>query len=46
MIAATCECALDTLGTAIAAFPQDRQPGVMDQIGAGLGVFGDALTGH
>ena len=46
VIAATCECALDTLGTAISAFPQDRQQGVMDQIGAGLGVFGDALTGH
>ena len=46
VIAATCECALDTLGTAIAAFPRAGEPGVMDQIGAGLGVFGDALTGH
>jgi len=46
VIAATCECAVDTLATAIAAFPQAGEPGVMDQIGAGLGVFGDALTGH
>ena len=46
VIAATCTCAVDTLAPAIAAFPQASAPGVMDQIGAGLGVFGDALTGH
>jgi len=46
VIAATCTCAVDTLATAIAAFPQADVPGVMDQIGAGFGVFGDALTGH
>lgn len=46
VIAATCTCAVDTLATAIAAFPQAEEPGVMDQIGAGFGVFGDALTGH
>jgi hypothetical protein len=46
VIAATCTCAVDTLATAIAAFPEADAPGVMDQIGAGLGVFGDALTGH
>lgn len=45
VIAATCTCAADTLATAIAAFPQAEEPGVMDQIGAGFGVFGDALTG-
>ena len=46
VIAATCNCAVDTLATAIAAFPKADDPGVMDQIGAGFGVFGDALTGH
>jgi len=46
VIAATCSCALDTLATAIAAFPQADDPSAIDQIGAGFGVFGDALTGH
>ena len=46
VIAATCTCAVDTLATAIAAFPQAGEPGVMNQIGAGLSVFGDALTGN
>ena len=45
VIAATCSCAVDTLATAVAAFPQAEEPGVIDQIGAGFGVFGDALTG-
>jgi hypothetical protein len=46
VIAATCSCAADTLATAIAAFPQADEPDVMDQIGAGFGVLGAALTGH
>ena len=46
VIAASCECAFDTLAIAIAAFPTADAPGVMDQIGAGFGAFGDALTGH
>jgi anti-sigma factor RsiW len=46
VVAATCTCAADTLAIAIAAFPQADDPGVMDQIGEGLSVFGDALTGH
>jgi hypothetical protein len=46
VIAATCSCAVDTLATVIAAFPKAEDPSVMDQIGAGFGVFGDALTGH
>ncbi|MGC4174600.1 anti-sigma factor family protein [Demequina sp.] len=46
VIGATCTCALDTLAIAAAAFPEAGEPGVMDQIGTGFGVFGDALTGH
>ena len=46
VVAATCTCAIDTLATAIAAFPPAAEPGIADQIGAGLGVFGAALTGH
>jgi len=46
VVAASCTCAIDTLATAIAAFPKAHEPGVMHQIGAGLGVFGAALTGH
>ena len=46
VIAATCHCAVDTLATAVAAFPQTGEPGVLHQIGAGFSVFGDALTGH
>jgi len=46
VIAASCECAFDTLAIAIAAFPTADAPGVMDQIGVGLGTFGAALTGH
>jgi anti-sigma factor RsiW len=46
VVAATCTCAADTLVIAVAAFPKADTPGVMDQIGEGLSVFGDALTGH
>lgn len=46
VIGATCECALDSLAPVVAAFPKAAEPGVMDQVGAGLSVFGDALTGH
>ena len=46
VVAATCTCAADTLAIAVAAFPKAKDPGVMDQIGEGLSVFGDALTGH
>lgn len=46
VIVATCHCAVDTLAMAVAAFPRAAEPGVMNQIGAGFGIFGDALTGH
>ncbi|WP_062296704.1 anti-sigma factor family protein [Demequina maris] len=46
VVAVQCSCALDTLEQVAAAFPQDDEPGPVDQVLAGLGVFGDALTGH
>ncbi|WP_062519792.1 anti-sigma factor family protein [Demequina silvatica] len=46
VVALQCECLLDTLEDLAAQFPQDDEPSAVDQIMTGLGVFGDALTGH
>ncbi|WP_062310796.1 anti-sigma factor family protein [Demequina rhizosphaerae] len=46
VVALSCSCALDTLEEVAAAFPQDDEPGPVDQVMTGLGVFVDALTGH
>ncbi|WP_062288083.1 anti-sigma factor family protein [Demequina phytophila] len=46
VVALQCECSLDTLEDVAAQFPQDGEPSLADQIMTGLGVFGDALTGH
>lgn len=46
VIAATCSCAVDTLVRVVAAFPSADEPGVIDRIATGLGVFAGALTGH
>ncbi|WP_062302024.1 anti-sigma factor family protein [Demequina subtropica] len=42
----SCNCAEETLEEVATAFPEDDEPGFVDQIIAGLGVFGDALTGR
>ncbi|SEJ33951.1 anti-sigma factor family protein [Demequina mangrovi] len=42
----TCDCTVGTLEEVAAEFPQDDEPGFVDQVMAGLGVFGDALTGR
>lgn len=46
VIAATCDCAIDTLAPVVASFPSADEPGVIDRIAKGLGVFAGALTGH
>ena len=45
VVAAKCSCALQTVSIVVAAFPQSGDPGVVDQISAGFGVLGGALTG-
>jgi anti-sigma factor RsiW len=46
VVALSCDCAQGTLEEVAAAFPQDDEPGFVDQVMAGMGVFADALTGH
>lgn len=46
VIAAACDCSVDTLVSVIAAFPAPDDPGVVDRIATGLGEFKDALTGR
>ncbi len=41
-----CDCALGTLEMVATQFPQDDEPGFVDQVMAGFGVFADALTGN
>ena len=42
----TCDCSTGTLQQVAVAFPRDGEPGAVDQILTGLGVFVDALTGE
>jgi len=46
VVAATCECAVDTLVAVVASFPSADEPGVIDRIATGLRVFAGALTGQ
>ena len=45
VIAATCACAVDTVVTVVAAFPQAEAPSATDRIVDGLGAIAGALTG-
>ncbi len=46
VLGASCKCPLETLSIVVASFPQSGEPGVVDQISAGFGVLGGALTGR
>ncbi|WP_296664974.1 anti-sigma factor [Demequina sp.] len=46
VVSLTCTCAVGTLEDVAAAFPQDGEPGFVDRIMSGMGVFADALTGN
>lgn len=45
VVAATCECAVDTLVTVVAAFPQAENPNAFDRVVDGFGVLAGAMTG-
>jgi len=45
VIAATCACAVDTVVTVVAAFPQAKDPSAIDRIADGFGVIAGAMTG-
>lgn len=46
VVSLTCTCAVSTLEEVAGAFPTDDEPGFVDQVMTGFGVFADALTGN
>lgn len=46
VISATCSCPMSTLEEVAATFPAEEDPGFLDRVGAGLGKFGDVMTGQ
>ena len=46
VVSLTCTCAVSTLEEVAGTFPTDGEPGFVDQVMTGFGVFADALSGN